>query len=305
MLVFSESLGMIDAKMSVYRKYKDHIDANDIFLLHAYENYDEIAKSIAFKKLSSYSSVVGELKDTFSKESLERVINRAIAISLTRDHITRLCYEVYIQYKEEYVGSADSGQYNCYSTFTVQAIKQILAEETLMKTAQSLGSRICHGILKHVESVVQTELSNELGNIRYQISHEIYRRIEDTLIGVIINFFKDLSGWIANIVGLFVRVFYPVDVNSESWRSTVANEIYIKIQEKQRAIADNVLEQIQNICWKTTEDLKVIDTRLEQFRTKVFPEDKKQRKYILILIHVCLICTNVRLLRKSIYTYLQ
>lgn len=49
---------------------------------------------------------------------------------------------------------------------------------------------------------------------------------------MIINFFKDLFGWIVNIVGLFVWVFYFVDVNFESWRSIVVNEIYIKVEEK-------------------------------------------------------------------------
>lgn len=96
MLVFSEFLGMIDVKMSVYRKYKDYIDVNDIFLLYVYENYDEIVKLIVFKKLFLYSSVVGELKDIFFKESFERVINRVIVIFLMRDYIIRLCYEVYI-----------------------------------------------------------------------------------------------------------------------------------------------------------------------------------------------------------------
>lgn len=96
MLVFSEFLGMIDVKMRLYRKYKDYIDVNDIFLLYVYENYDEIVKLIVFKKLFLYSRVVGELKDIFFKESFKRVINKVIVIFLMRDYIIRLCYEVYI-----------------------------------------------------------------------------------------------------------------------------------------------------------------------------------------------------------------
>lgn len=105
MLVLSDSLGVIDAKLRVYRKYKDDIDANGIFLLHGYENYDEIAKSIVFKKVSGFRNLVRDLIDVFSSESLKSIVSRAIEISFQIEHITSLCYGAVIEYGGKKVGS--------------------------------------------------------------------------------------------------------------------------------------------------------------------------------------------------------
>lgn len=283
MLVVSESVGIIDAKLRVYRKYKDDIDSGGIFLLHAYENYDEIAKSIAFKKVSSFHNYVRDLINNFPTESLESVVSKAIDTSFTLEHITILCSEVHIEYKGEDIGTVDSGRHNCYSTATIQAIKYIIAEEALVKTAKSLGSRICKGVLKHIENAIQSELSHEL-RTTIDISDEIYAYIEERFRIIIIGFLRNIPEWIIrlieNIVNFFVGFFRPVNVNSERWRGRVANEIFYEMIRKKQAITDHLLEQIKTMCLKTIQDLNIIDRKLKELTTNVFPKDKKQRKYI-------------------------
>lgn len=289
MLVLSESVGMIDAKLRVYRKYKDDIDANEIFLLHAYENYDEIAKSIAYKKVSLFRKLVRDSINIFSTESLESVVSKAIEISFTEEHITRLCFEVVIKYKGDDVGSVNSGPYNCYSTDTVQAIKYILAKETLMETAKSLGSGICKEVLENIKNLIQSKLSDEL-RTTIPISDEIYaemeRRIRIALVdffGYIPDFIIRLVALVENIINFLVNVLNPVNVNSASWRSAVASEIYYKIIRKKQTITDQLLREIEKLCWNTKQDLEFIDRRLNKFTADVFPKDKKKRKYIYFL----------------------
>lgn len=99
----------------------------------------------------------------------------------------------------------------------------------------------------------------------------VYNRMQFPLMTTIRVLLNTLSGWIENIIIFAVGIFYPVDVNSKEWRGKVAEEIYQKILERRQEIASLALEEIQNICWQTTADLKVIQDRLEEFRRKVLP----------------------------------
>lgn len=284
MLVFSDSVGVIDAKLRVYRKYKDDIDANGIFLLHGYENYDEVAKSVVFKKVSGFRNLVRDLIDIFSSESLESIVSTAVEISIHIEPITRLCYGAVIEYGGIKVGSVNSGAYNCYTSFTVVGIKKKIAKETLMETANSIGSTICRDVLKHIENAIQSQLSQKLKTI--DISNETYEIMQQRFRFVVIDIFRYIPDLIIrlieNLINLFLTVFNPVDVNSERWRSAVAREIYVKLMQRKQTITNDISDEIKKMCWKTKQDLQFIDRKLTEFTKNVFPKDKKQRKYIFI-----------------------
>lgn len=279
-LVYSECVGVLNAKLKVYKKYREIIDKYDIHLQHAYEEFDEIAKFLALRRVSQCCMLV---KDIFkvqydSYRELQEITDFAIN-TLTQDDIIKLCYEVHIVYKNKIVGTVQSGTYNCYSTFTVRSIKHLLAEETLEKTAKHLGSVICTGIHRYNDDRIRTKLFQELGIIRFLISSDIYHKIENTLIGVLIAFFIDaFSGVFTNIITFIVRILHPVDVNSKEWRAKVAEEIYQKILEKRHKIADLVLEAIWNFdsAEKVHVDLKVVQRKMEGFLRNISQSDHKQ-----------------------------
>lgn len=274
-LVYSEYVGVVDAKLKVYKKYREIIDEYDIHLQHAFEEFDEIAKSVALRRVSQCCVLI---KDMFkvqyvSNRKLQVVTDFAIN-TLTKDDIIKFCYEVHIEYKNKIVGSVQSGSYNCYSTFTVRSIKDILAEETLEKAAKHLGSFICSGIYRYSDDRIKTQLSHELGIrplLPLLISKEVYIEIEHTLTDVLISFFNDaLFGVFTSIITFIVRIFYPVDVNSKEWRAEVAEEIYQKILENREEIKHRVFEAV----WKA--DLEVIRSKLEGFLIKISQSDRKQ-----------------------------
>lgn len=276
-LVYSKYVGVVDAKLKVYKKYREIIDKYDIHLQHAYEEFDEIAKLLALRRVSECCNLV---KDMFmvqhlSNRELKQITDFAIN-TLTQDDIIRLCYEVHIEYKNKLVGTVQNGTYNCYSTFTVRSIKHILAKETLEITAKRLGSAICRGIHQYNDSRIKKTLFQELGIIRLQISDDIYHQIENTMIVALIAFFDTLSGVITDIITFIVRIFHPVDVNSKEWRAKVAEEIYQKILENRQEIAAHVFEAIRNLDSAEKADLKVIRSKLDGFLLKISQSDRKQ-----------------------------
>lgn len=276
-LVYSEYVGVVDAKLKVYKKYREIIDKYNIHLQHAYEEFDEIAKHFALRRVLPCCMLVQKIirvhHDFTTK--LHDITEWAIN-TLTQDDIIKLCYEVHIVYKNKIVGNVQSGTYNCYSTFTVRSIKHLLAKETLEKTAKRLGSVICRGILQYKDSRIKTTLFQELGIIRFKISDDIYHEIENTMIVALIAFFDTLSGVITDIITFIVRIFHPVDVNSKEWRAKVAEEIYQKILEKKQEIKTHVFEAIRNLDSAETAALEVIQSKLEGFFIKISQSDRKQ-----------------------------
>lgn len=112
---------------------------------HIYEDFDEIAKLSAYKKISVYIDFVREMMVTFFTYNLKRAINKSMDRVLTRANIRRVCFEVVVRYDNNYVGTVENSAYNCRYSGTVTRIKKILTEETLCDTARQLGSEICKG----------------------------------------------------------------------------------------------------------------------------------------------------------------
>lgn len=247
---------------------------------HIYEDFDEIAKLSAYKKISYYRNFVREMIDTFSTYNLDRVIIKSMDRVLTRENIRRVCFEVVVRHDNNYVGTVENTAYNCRYSGTVTRIKEILTEETLCDTARKLGSEICTGILMHIESVVQTTLSAELGNIKSDMSNIVFGEIDAIISATVVKIFRTIYGVIISVTTFLITIFRPVDVNSEEWRSRVADEVYINILKKRDFLRDSILDNLTTFCLKTREDFKFITSELEEFQTRVIPEDQKQCKYI-------------------------
>lgn len=83
--------------MAVYKKYKEEIDAHQPILLHhEYEEFDEVAKLNAFKRLSSYCGFIESVRTFFEKDLVDWIEG-----TITQDTIAK-CIQ---QSKEETDGS--------------------------------------------------------------------------------------------------------------------------------------------------------------------------------------------------------
>lgn len=247
---------------------------------HIYEDFDEITKLSAYKKISFYRGFVREMIDTFSTYNLSMVIIESMNRVLTKANIRRVCFEVVVRYDHYYVGTVENNAYNCRYSGTVTRIKEILTEATLRDTARKLGSDICKGILMHIESGVQTTLSTEFGNMKSDMSNFIFREIEAIISATVVRILRTIYGVIISVTTFFITIFRPVDVNSEEWRSQVADEVYFNISKKGDFLRDFIRDNLTNLCAKTREDFEFITSELEKFQKRVIPEDQKQCKYI-------------------------
>lgn len=110
-LIRSESIPFVEAKLVVYRTYKNFINTKRVFLHHALENNDELAKFSAYEQLSSFCVFVESLINSLTIE-LRRIMSEHQIKSnthLTSRTIETLCYEVFD--KTEDLGSPTGYRY--------------------------------------------------------------------------------------------------------------------------------------------------------------------------------------------------
>lgn len=276
-------MGVVDAKLKVYRKYKQYIEANDIILHHVYEHFDELAKVRAYRRVTSYCNFLRSFVDKFPTELINGKISNSINELLTQPKIREICAEEIIVYKTDLVGSVYSVPYYCYSAFTVQQIKKSLVNQTLTKAGKALASKICRDILQYIEDLVSAKLSEEFRSFGFQMSDALHHVFVNVLVGAIFIFFTTLSEIFVSIFTFIFRIFSPVDVNSIEWRGKVADEIYENIEKKRPSIHQFARNQIQKFRQRTVDDLETILLTLDDFTKQVKPMDTRKRKYLKLL----------------------
>lgn len=283
-LIKSDSLPIVEAKLEVYKALKVHIISENMFLHHELEEYDEIAKLSFHRKLSSFSGKILDLSKNIPIASLTKIIMEAEENVFTCRNIRDLCHSAVIRNEGRYVGTADDRSYECYSMFTIKKLKECLVEETLNKIGESLGSEICTGILKYIESRVKSELKKDLIHLKVELTKELFASISLIVIMAISYFF---SSWLSLLVAVgtfFVTLVMSVDVNSYAWRNKVADEICGKVRAHRSEILDKVLPDIEKLCKKTSRDLENVAELLLALQRNIQLVNQKQCKLVFISI---------------------
>lgn len=98
-LIRSKCIPVVEAKLEVYRRYRNCINRGEIFLQHEYEDFDELAKFSAYKKLSSFCCYVELVVNTFTTD-----LQKTLKESHGKKFTSHLCSNVFkhiqaIQYK--------------------------------------------------------------------------------------------------------------------------------------------------------------------------------------------------------------
>lgn len=100
-LIRSKCIPVVEAKLEVYRRYRNFISKGKIFLQHEYEDFDELAKFSAYEKLSALCCYVELMVDTFTAD-LQKTLKESHGKKFTR----HLCSNVFkhievMQYKSK------------------------------------------------------------------------------------------------------------------------------------------------------------------------------------------------------------
>lgn len=269
---------MIDAKLHVYNEFRNIIEKSEIYLHHEFEDYEEIAKMSARNKIAGFGSMVKTLSKSIPIENLDSIINEAADRALTQENVRQLCFGVDIKDDGKSIGTVKSSSYVCFSTFTVRRLKKYLAQETLQKVGESLGSEICTGILRYIESKVKAELKGDLIHLELELTNEIFATFTIIVMAVLSFYFTSWFTLIMMVGSMVVVAVLTVDVNSVEWRRKVADEIYNKVRDKRSNILRKVTPEIKALCQNTSKDLGTVAEKILKIRDRIQLIDKIESK---------------------------
>lgn len=277
--IYSKSVHIIDAKLAVFQTYASYLNEETIYLHHRLDDAENVLKFSAYQQVKSIGTVVESISESVPIDSLEAILQAANDKVLSKDTIRELCYGIFLKDKSENVGTCENASYSCRSVFTVRRLKEQLVEKTLNKTAETLGSEICRGILKYIESRIQTKLEQNFSNLKFNISDELFATITVAVVAVVVSFFFPLLGIIIAVGTLVVTFVWSVDVNSREWRRKVADEIYETIAKNKNDILRKIRPQVEQMCRQTVQELTAVATTIHEFKCRIGHTEQKACKY--------------------------
>lgn len=244
---------MIEAKLKVFKEYEPYLSSGNILIHHDFEECDEICKTSGAQKLLSVHETVTSLKNSIPNDiSLENIVKMATDKILSRRYIRDICNEVDLTHDNKRVGTVHSASYFCYYVDTVGSIKEDLVKETVEKISEDLGSEICKEILEHHKAKVKVSIAGDLNKVQINSLDDLINIVTTTFYYIIF----PLLGILFALIDIFVICTMYVDINSESWREKVADEIFVKVSERRITIINNISPLVKTSCKETTGDLE-------------------------------------------------
>lgn len=96
MLIRSQFLPVIPSKRIVYKSFKHEINEEEIFLQHEYEDFDDVAKLIAFRLLSSFCSSLETIIYSLTTDLHENMSDQFDKL-LTAEEIKEICLNTFMK----------------------------------------------------------------------------------------------------------------------------------------------------------------------------------------------------------------
>lgn len=248
---------VIETKLRVYREFKNFIDSGNIFLQHIYEDFEEVAKISACKKISQFCGVVEDLIDNIPM-IYQTLVKTQSDLVLTQENIQHLCSNVWIKYG----GIVGSPSALYYSDTSVQQITKCIVKETTKQIGKCLTSPLRNSCTK-LRCIELPDLTNHFKDFNF----ELFRTKHHVAVNILLTYYHNISSIhsIMSIQTFIVSVFMPVDINSKIWRTSVANEIYANVCNKKDDMIDEILH---TIIKKTTTILGNVFEKLQEIQGK-------------------------------------
>lgn len=190
--IYSKPVNVVDVKLPVCMNYGSYLKEQTIYIHHALENAENVINVLAYQQVKSLGRVFVSISESVSIISIEPIIQEATDKILSRESIRQLCYDIFLWDKNIAVGTTEDASYSCHSIFTVRRLKEQLVNRTLHETAEALGSEICRGSLKHVESNFQSNLKQSFSDLKLNISDELFEKITSVVVFIVVVAFNNL-----------------------------------------------------------------------------------------------------------------
>lgn len=277
--IYSKSINVVDAKLAVFMNYESFLKQGSILLQHVFDNAENVIRFSAFQQINSLGKIVKSISESVPTESLREILKAAADKALSKESIRQLCFNIFLHDNNVNVGTVQNSSYSCRSMFTVRRLKRQLVDLTLKEAARALGSEICRGILKHIESKIKTNLKQNFSDLKFEISDKLFATITVAVVAVVVSFFFPLLGVIIAVGTLVVTFIWSVDVNSRGWRQKVADEIFNTIYQNKTDIMIKIRPQIELICQRTVKDLETVSKTIADLKPSIGHIEQKSCKY--------------------------
>lgn len=264
---------VLQAKKKAYQKYKQYFNFERFYFHHESEEYTEVAKLSAHRKVVSYKQFVESVRDSIPLQNIEKIVKDAVNRALSKESITELCFDAVIQES----GNTNSDPYYCRSSSTVNRLKKELMRKTVDSVSKYLGSEICNEIQRHIQTEFQSRLSIDTDSIYtvLNFSKVLFLEAMVTAIAFLLNPLLGALFALFSLVGTFV---FAVNVNSRSWRRDVANEIYKQVDKNKEKLLTELSSNIRTRCKITADHLKMIADLLEEFTSSIHLNEQDTRE---------------------------
>lgn len=93
-LISSDSIPVVSAKLIAYKNFKRVINEKEIYLQHEYEDFDNVAKLIAYNIVSSFCLYLDSLIHTFTND-LHKIMVDNYDKPLKTEEIRKMCFDVF------------------------------------------------------------------------------------------------------------------------------------------------------------------------------------------------------------------
>lgn len=270
--IYSKDIRVIDAKLSVYKKYENEIKGNRSFFLlhHAFEEHDEIFKLSGVLKFESLREILSSFATDIdiSSKSLRAILHNAAEKTWNKETIRKACQETKLK-----CGTCESESYVCDYYYEVKEFKQSLLKDSLEGLVTLFGSNICDGLVDYLQKETKRKLdiSSAVRSVMRDVVNPIFSKYLLGLGDIFLAAFQFLAKW-----------FISKDVNSIEWRNEVADEIHTEVRGKLKDIIEKVFDEIQKIPTQTMRDLQMALRQIDIYKKRIGLPDLEARKYTIV-----------------------
>lgn len=255
-------LDVFETKDKVNQKYKQYIYSGTYRLQHVSEENDEIAKLSAHQKILFYEQHIESIRRSFPLYDIENIVDRAASRALTYENIRDVCRHAYISG----IGNVNSGSYTTRSIFTLNRITAELKDKTKESITKHLGDKIRSEISNRIRLEPESKFRIDLILKAINLASTI---VLASMLIVMISIVNPLAGVVAVTATGFVTILFGQDVNSETWRDAIAEEIYKEISKRQFAIENELSSLLKQKLIVASDDLNAVAKKLEEFRRRI------------------------------------
>ena len=249
-LVFSNCITVIEAKLKVYRAYRATKYLENFFIHHNYDDNDHISKLSAFCKATFVCDKINSMANSIPEDSIFKVVSKELG-EISMSTIGRICANVAIEHSGQNIGTKGSE----HSKADLDLSLQMLLQETVKRTCRFLGFVSYKRIFSHFF---------RRDHIPETIPQEIYESI----------LFEAMKVHVSEYESKYSFGRPLGDENFDKFRRKVASNVFEIIKKN----IETIVGTFKKMYKATIQDLSYVCETLESFKKSCRPSSMPECK---------------------------